>query len=105
MRRFLLHVLPKGFVRIRYFGLLSNRDRGAKLRRCRELLGDCAERAAVEEESYEGLLERLTGIDLRQCPVCGVGRMIRQRELDPVREACRWGGRWRDGVVPRVEAA
>lgn len=105
IRRFLLHVLPKGFVRIRYFGLLSNRDRQAKLRRCRELLSLDPELASVGEESFEELLERLTGIDLRPCPVCGVGRMVRQRELDPVRDASGWGTRWRDGVVPLVEAA
>jgi hypothetical protein len=39
IRRFLLHVLPDGFVRIRHFGFLSNRHRSAKLARCRELLG------------------------------------------------------------------
>jgi len=105
IRRFLLHVLPKGFVRIRYFGLLSNRDRRAKLRRCRELLGLDAELATVEEESFEALLERLTGIDVYQCPVCGVGRMVRQRELDPVPEASGWAVRWPDRAVPLVEAA
>jgi hypothetical protein len=39
LRRFCLHVLPRGLVRIRQYGLLSNRDRGERLARCRELLG------------------------------------------------------------------
>jgi hypothetical protein len=39
LRRFCLHVLPPGLVRIRQYGLLANRDRGERLRRCRELLG------------------------------------------------------------------
>ena len=38
IRRFLLHVLPKGFVRIRHYGLLANRTRKKKIARCRELL-------------------------------------------------------------------
>ena len=39
IRRFLLHVLPEGFQRIRYYGFLANRYREEKLARCRELLG------------------------------------------------------------------
>ncbi len=39
LRRFLLHVLPKGLVRIRHFGLFANRKRAASLARCRSLLG------------------------------------------------------------------
>ena len=39
IRRFLLHVLPDGFQRIRYYGFLGNRYRAQKLARCRELLG------------------------------------------------------------------
>jgi hypothetical protein len=39
LRRFLLHVLPGGLVRIRHFGLFANRRRGAALERCRALLG------------------------------------------------------------------
>ena len=39
LRRFLLHVVPRGFMRIRHYGILANRHRAQKLRRCRELLG------------------------------------------------------------------
>lgn len=42
LRRYLLHVVPRGFMRIRHFGLLANRHRAAKLTRCRELLGSSA---------------------------------------------------------------
>ena len=42
IRRFLLHILPKGFMRIRYFGYLANRQRQEKLAHCRELLGAAA---------------------------------------------------------------
>ena len=82
IRRFLLHVLPKGFVRIRYFGLLSSHGRAAKLQRCRELLGADAPPPPAKE-SYDRLLERLTGVDVKQCPVCGVGRMIHKQTLGP----------------------
>jgi hypothetical protein len=79
IRRFLLHVLPDGFVKIRYFGLLANRHRKACLETCREVLGV----AQPEEvpETWEEHLLRLTGMDLRKCPLCQ-GKMVR-RELIP----------------------
>ena len=39
VRRFVLHIVPRGFMRIRYYGLLANRDLGVRLAKCRELLG------------------------------------------------------------------
>ena len=83
MRRFLLHVWPPGFVRIRYFGLWSNRDRTATLRRCRALLAGGAPPPSAAPETAAALLKRLTGVDVDVCPVCGVGRMRRISELDP----------------------
>jgi hypothetical protein len=74
LRRFLLHVVPRGFMRIRHFGLLANRTRGATLTRCRELLGQPPPED-VRPESVTVLLHRLTGTDLARCPVCGNGRL------------------------------
>lgn len=74
LRRFLLHVVPRGFMRIRHFGLLANRTRRATLTRCRSLLGQPAFEEAPSESVAE-LVHRLTGIDLVRCPVCGEGRM------------------------------
>jgi putative transposase/transposase-like zinc-binding protein len=74
LRRFLLHVVPRGFMRIRHFGLLANRQRRATLARCRRLLGE-ASRDDTAPESTAELIKRLTGIDLARCPVCGEGRM------------------------------
>lgn len=74
LRRFLLHVVPRGFMRIRHFGLLANRTRRDTLRRCRDLL-DQSLPAAAPVESVAALVQRLTGIDLSCCPVCGTGRM------------------------------
>jgi hypothetical protein len=74
LRRFLLHVLPRGFMRIRHFGLLANRTRHASLPRCRDLLGQ-PPAADAPVESVAAVMHRLTGIDLSGCPVCGKGRM------------------------------
>ncbi len=74
LRRFLLHVLPRGFMRIRHFGLLANRTRRDVLARCRDLLGQPPTEDA-RPESVAVLLHRLTGLDLSRCPVCGEGRM------------------------------
>ena len=77
IRRFLLHVLPEGFQRIRYYGFLANRYREQKLARCRELLGMPAPGPATSEAStdYSERYEQLTGSSLWQCPVCHQGRM------------------------------
>jgi hypothetical protein len=84
IRRFLLHVLPEQFVKIRYYGILSHRNRKAKLLRCKKLLGVLIPEAPKEspKESWQDLLTRITGIDPRVCPYCGKGKMI-QRETLP----------------------
>jgi hypothetical protein len=83
VRRFLLHVLPDRFVRIRSYGLLSTRSRGRDLARCRHLLGveSSQEPAREERESWSELLERLTGIDPTLCPACRQGHVRLRREL------------------------
>jgi hypothetical protein len=91
IRRFLLHVLPAGFQRIRYYGFLCNRYRQQKLARCRELLGMPAAQSATDEatDDYRDRYERVTGISLKQCPVCRDGHMI-FLELVPKPDRCRW---------------
>ena len=78
IRRFLLHVLPAGFQRIRYYGFLANRYREQKLAHCRELLGMPAPEPADTEarKDYAERYEELTGCSLRVCPVCHQGRML-----------------------------
>jgi len=80
IRRFLLHVLPLGLQRIRYYGFLANRYRKEKLARCRELLGMSIEPPSLDESDtprdYRDRYEALTGISLRQCPNCHTGRML-----------------------------
>jgi hypothetical protein len=77
IRRFLLHVLPPGFQRIRYYGFLGNRYRAEKLARCRQLLGMAACEGSAKEagKDYRDRFEELTGASLRQCPVCHEGHM------------------------------
>ncbi len=75
LSRFLLHVLPGGFVRIRHFGLLANRGRTAKLARCRALLAVVPPSAPAAPEPVATLMFRLTGVDIAQCPVCRAGRL------------------------------
>jgi hypothetical protein len=77
IRRFLLHVLPSGFVRIRHYGLLANRVCREKLARCRALLGAgttpeplAADPSAEAKEPVERLLAA------KVCPSCGEGRMV-----------------------------
>jgi len=87
IRRFLIHVLPQGFQRIRYYGFLGNRYRKEKLARCRELLGmpHSAEQADPERGTdYCDKVEELTGISLRECPACHQGRMRRIEILEPI---------------------
>jgi len=78
IRRFLLHVLPNGFQRIRYYGFLGNRYRQKKLDHCRRLLGmQVPDRhTAPPEQDYRDRYEDLTGCSLRQCPQCQRGRMV-----------------------------
>ena len=91
IRRFLLHVLPSGFHRIRYFGFLGNRHRKKKLERCRQLLGMASANQSSSEpatpEDYRDRYQRLTGRSLRECPVCHRGRMIAVTVLARVRSS------------------
>jgi hypothetical protein len=78
IRRFLLHVLPSGFQRIRHYGILANRYRAAKLARCRELLDAPTPVVKIKDTSldYRDRYEQLTGKSLRDCPKCHHGHMI-----------------------------
>jgi hypothetical protein len=78
IRRFLLHVLPNGFQRIRYYGLLGNRYRQEKLGQCRRLLGMQmpGPHTSPPKQDYRDRYEDLTGYSLRQCPLCQRGRMV-----------------------------
>ena len=84
LRRFLLHVLPERFCKIRYYGFLSNRRRLDQLNKCKELLGVPPSPKQTEAKSWEELLLEVTGVDVRICPVCHKGRMRSYYVLEPV---------------------
>jgi len=87
IRRFLLHVLPEGFHRIRYYGFLGNRYRKEKLQHCRHLLGmillQPGSSTEVAELDYRDRYQALTGSSLWECPACHRGRMIVIAEIPP----------------------
>ena len=87
IRRFLLHVLPSRYVRIRHFGLLANRNRDTDIAVCRKILGAGKPLAKEDSrpETWQAQLLRICGIDVNACPVCQKGRMSRMALLLPCR--------------------
>ena len=83
VRRFLLHVLPTGFQRIRHYGLLANCHREDKLAQCRQLLQAPPPPLPDEPVDYLDQYQRLTGVSLRDCPQCGHGQMVRIESFPP----------------------
>jgi Putative transposase/Transposase zinc-binding domain len=81
LRRFLLHVVPNGFVRIRHFGLLANRRRSAALAQCRTLLAQPPP-PIPPPESARTLILRVTGIDIERCLLCQ-GLLQRRESVAP----------------------
>jgi hypothetical protein len=85
IRRFLLHVLPQGFHRIRYYGFMGNRRRHENLAQCRKLLQmspPTPEQTDVSApQDYRDRYEALTGVSLHQCPACRTGRMITIQQI------------------------
>lgn len=75
IRRFLLHVLPDGFMKIRHFGFLSNRYKKEKVQICRELIGDNSPLPERVKKTAGELMLELTGIDITRCPCCREGHM------------------------------
>jgi hypothetical protein len=87
IRRFLLHVLPRGFQRLRQFGVLANRRRCHKLALCRKLLGDAAGHTVFHQplpRDYQSLYQTVTGQSLKQCPACHAGTMKLTQCLAPL---------------------
>jgi hypothetical protein len=85
LRRFLLHVLPRRFVRIRHYGFLANPVRLQTLPRVRQWLASptvaIESNAPREPERWDALLLRLTGKDVTRCPRCGCGHLLVVEEL------------------------
>jgi hypothetical protein len=71
IKRFLLHVLPAGFMRIRHYGLLANRCKARTLSLCRQALGQVEPEPPLEPQSVAQWMQSWTGIDITRCPSCG----------------------------------
>jgi hypothetical protein len=84
IRRFLLHSLPKGFVRIRHYGFVANRNRIANLKTIRKLLKLPTELLKMQA-SLEQMILKLTGIDITTCPCCNKGKMKLLAEIPDYR--------------------
>ena len=81
IRRFLLHILPLGFMRIRHFGLRSNRKK-LLLQKARELLGLPEPPPTTQKSTRQSMLQ-LTGIDISRCPQCITGTLVFFAKLNP----------------------
>jgi hypothetical protein len=86
IRRFLLHSLPQGFVRIRHYGFLANRNRKGNLAKILPLFG-LSFVQEKENTSLEQMMLKLTGIDITLCPCCKKGKM------QLIAEIPKYGGR------------
>ena len=76
IRRYLLHILPKGFMKIRYFGFLAHTNKKTSIPLLRQLINPDAEFTEKLTETIEMTMLRLTGVDISLCPECGKGKMI-----------------------------
>jgi len=75
IRRFLMHVLPCGFVKIRYYGLLANRHKRKQLAICRNLLKGLYQKPRLEGKSCVEILFELFGVNVNLCPYCNIQSM------------------------------
>jgi len=81
IRRFLLHVLPRGFMKIRYFGFLANTNKNKYIPLLRKLIDPKAQLPEKITETVHEMMLRLTGEDITCCPQCQKGRMVKVRKL------------------------
>jgi hypothetical protein len=75
IRRFLLHVIPKGFMRVRHYGFLANHRKDC-LSKCRQLMGLSPVPTPPPQRSTDELMLALTGIDIHRCPLCQNGTLM-----------------------------
>ena len=81
IRRFLLHILPGGFMKIRYYGFLAHANKKKSIPLLRQLINPDAEIVEKLTETVEEMMLRLTGVDLSLCPECGKGNMVHIEDL------------------------
>ena len=81
IRRYLLHILPRGFIKIRYFGFLGHANKKTCIPLLRKLIDPEAQILEQSLETIQEMMARLTGVDVARCPECGRGKMVCIEEL------------------------
>jgi hypothetical protein len=81
IRRFLLHILPPSYTRIRYMGFMANRHKESNIMRCRKWLGVTPCISHPPKMTAPELMKKLTGVDITKCPNCKEGNMVFVAEL------------------------
>ncbi len=81
IRRFLMHALPKRFVRIRHYGYLSNRNKKQNLSHIRKVIGVSATVIKRIKKSVHEIILKLTGADIQTCPCCKKGKMKQIKKI------------------------
>ncbi len=81
IRRYLLHILPPGFMKIRYYGFLAHANKKVSIPLLRQLINPDVEIAEILMETVEEMMLRLTGVDVSLCPECGKGKMVHIEDL------------------------
>lgn len=81
IRRYLLHILPRGFMKIRYFGFLAHANKKVSIPLLRRLINPYVKMAEKLIETVYEMMLRLTGVDLSLCPECGKGQMVYIQDL------------------------
>ncbi len=81
IRRFLLHILPKGFMKIRYFGFLAHKNKRQAIPVLRKLINPEAKLPGKVKETIQEMMLRLTGTDITCCPKCKKGKMTLIKKL------------------------
>ena len=76
IRRFLLHTLPQGFCKIRYYGILSSRNKKTIIQKCKKAMAIKETKSKFEGLVWHEVLKMITGIDILLCPHCKKGKML-----------------------------
>jgi len=81
IRRFLLHVLPHGFMKIRYYGFLAHTNKKESIPLLRKLIDPQAKSPEKVEETIHEMMLRITGTDITLCPKCNKGKLVKIKKL------------------------
>jgi len=91
IRRFLLHILPEGFMKIRHFGFLANSCKKENLESIRKQLGVSEQQVEPVPETVVEIMLRLTGVDISLCPRCQKGHLVAIASIPTPADSSRWG--------------